>query len=330
MIYGQRQQIFASLALGVTQVLIATLSHAQGTGEITNSPTLAQTVEPNIDNQQDNATGQSQAASVLQQDTDHISHIHQNTLEMKLVRIPAGEFLMGSHESQEQVAKAFLKEKPEIFRNEHPLRRVTIARSFYIGTTEVTVGQYRQFVDATAYQTQAEKGQMGKAATAVKFEDGVSWRTPLNPKTDADENHPVAVVTYHDAVKFCEWLSQEEGRTYRLPTDAEWEYAARAGTQTRYWNGNSPRKLAEVANIPDVSRSREFAKTFTPSEVGFSHSGGDDGFVSFAPVGSYPANPWGLHDVHGNVWEWCSVADPDSLQIANTEDVAVIRGGCFY
>lgn len=259
-----------------------------------------------------------------------VGSTYQNTIEMKLVGIPAGDFQMGSHESAEEVAKAYLKEKPKTFHNEHPLRSVTIEQPFYLGATEVTVGQFKQFVDATGYQTQVEKDEMGATATAVDFEDGATWRNPLDPKTDAEKEHPVAVVTYNDAVKFCEWLSREEGRTYRLPTDAEWEYAARAGTKTRYWNGDSIKKLAEIANIPDASHTRSLGEKFDANLIGSSFSDGDDGFPLFAPVGSYSANPWGLHDVHGNVWEWCSVTDPESLKIAETDDIAVIRGGCFY
>lgn len=251
-----------------------------------------------------------------------------NTLGMKLTGIPAGDFLMGSSESPEQVARAFIKETPGNFFNEHPLRRVRIGRSFFMGTTEVTVDQFRAFVNATGYRTQVEKGEMGSAATAVEFEKSANWQSPLGGQ--AAGQHPVAVITYNDAVAFCRWLSGKEGKTYRLPTDAEWEYAARAGTKTRYWNGNSVRRLCEIANIPDASRARALNHTFEPGEVGHSYSDGDDGFPGFAPVGSFRANPWGLHDVHGNVWEWCSVSDLSSLKIGNTNNTAVIRGGCFY
>jgi formylglycine-generating enzyme required for sulfatase activity len=250
-----------------------------------------------------------------------------NTLGMKLTGIPAGDFLMGSYESAEQVARAFLREQPNTFYNEHPLRRVMINRGFFMGTTEVTVGQFRAFVNATGYRTQKEKGEMGGAATSVKFDDSSTWRSPVGQP--ANDRHPVAVVTYNDAVAFCQWLSRKEGKTYRLPTDAEWEYAARAGTKTRFWNGNSIRKLTEVANIPDASHFR-VSSTIKADELGYAYSDGDDGFASFAPVGSFRANPWGLHDVHGNVWEWCTVADLSSLRLNDTYNVAVIRGGCFY
>ena len=254
--------------------------------------------------------------------------VDYNTIGMKLTGIPAGSFLMGSYESPEQVARAFIKEKPNDFYNEHPLRRVNINRGFFIGTTEVTVSQFRAFVNATGYRTQVEKGEMGGAATAVEFEKSATWRSPLG--VQPNDQHPVAVITYNDAVAFCQWLSRKEGKTYRLPTDAEWEYAARAGTKTRYWNGNSVRKLAEIANIPDASRARALNQSLDPGEVGFSYSDGDDGFAGFAPVGSYRANPWGLQDVHGNVWEWCSVSDLSSLKMGDTSNTAVIRGGCFY
>jgi len=251
-----------------------------------------------------------------------------NTLGMKLAGIPAGEFLMGSRESAQQVAQAF-REQPQTFSNEHPLRRVRINRSFFMGTTEVTYGQFQQFVNATGYRTLAEKGELGSAATEAGIHDNATWRRPIG--FEPDNRHPVSVMTYYDAVAFCEWLSRKEGRAYRLPTDQEWEYAARAGTSTRYWNGNKHRDLTRIANIPDAARKRQVSsETYKPTDLGHTWTDTSDGFAGYAPVGSFQANPWGLYDVHGNVWEWCSVANPASLNIVNTGGIAVIRGGCFY
>lgn len=251
-----------------------------------------------------------------------------NTIGMKLTGIEAGEFLMGSRETPQQVAQAF-GEQPQSFSNEHPLRRVRIRRPFFIGITEVTFGQYRQFVNETGYRTLAEKGELGSAATEAGIHDGATWRRPVG--LEPDNRHPVSVMTYYDAVAFCEWLSKKEGLVYRLPTDQEWEYSARGGTSTRYWNGNNHRELTRIANIPDATRKRQVgSENYTQADLGKTWTDTSDGFAGYAPVGSFRANPWGLHDVHGNVWEWCSVANPASLKIANTGGVAVIRGGCFY
>jgi formylglycine-generating enzyme required for sulfatase activity len=107
-------------------------------------------------------------------------------------------------------------------------------------------------------------------------------------------------ITWYDAVAFCQWLSRKEGKTYRLPTEAEWEYACRAGTTTRYSNGDDPEELAKVAKVTgDHGR-----KTFPAVQNLIVPKGATGRFT--APVGSFPANPFGLHDMHGNAWEWCA------------------------
>ena len=151
-----------------------------------------------------------------------------NTIGMKLTLIPAGEFKMGSGESAEATATFFTKTygatflTADSFRNEHPQHRVQITRPFYLGTYHVTRGQFRQFVKDTGYKTDAERGK-----TAGASEDRFWW----NAAEQTDE-HPVVNVSWNDTAAFCKWLSRKEGKTYRLPTEAEWEYACRAGTTT--------------------------------------------------------------------------------------------------
>lgn len=256
--------------------------------------------------------------------------IFANSVGLTMRRIDAGQFEMGSHESASSVAAAFPGEDAGDFANEHPLHTVRIRSPFYISTTEVTFDQFSRFVADSGYRTVAERGKLGDAATAVGVDRDATWRLP-NGQTP-NGNHPVTMITYHDADAFCRWLSVKEGKTYRLPTDEEWEYAARAGTRTRYWNGDDPRMLTQVANIPDGTLRRVSTEDYytNPKNLGSTVTDTEDGFAGLAPVGSFPANPWGLHDVHGNVWEWCTVADVRTLRIADTQDVAVIRGGCFY
>jgi formylglycine-generating enzyme required for sulfatase activity len=108
----------------------------------------------------------------------------------------------------------------------------------------------------------------------------------------------VVNVTWNDAVAFCNWLSRKEGVHYRLPTEAEWEYCCRAGTSTRYQNGNDPDQLAEVARVLDPKGKLGFAhvhQMVLPPDGPFT-----------APVGSGKPNAWGLYDMHGNAWEWCA------------------------
>ena len=173
---------------------------------------------------------------------------------MKLVLIPAGESTMGSEDGDS---------------DERPPHRVRITRPFFLGQHEVTVGQFRAFVADSKYRTDAEKEG-----------DDETWRSAFPSQTD---EHPVVCVTWDDAVAFCQWLSRKEGKAYRLPTEAEWEYACRAGTQTRYSFGDDAKGLSEHA-------------WFLANSLSQAHA-----------VGGKKPNAWGLYDMHGNVSEW--VAD---------------------
>ena len=168
------------------------------------------------------------------------------TLEMVL--IPAGSFIMGDNDGLD---------------DEQPAHRVTITKPFYMGTHEVTVEQFRQFVEATNYVTDAEQGTGFQGAFAwnhdtAEFEmrDEYSWRTTGFAQGD---NHPVVNVSWNDAAEFCKWLSREEEMFVRLPTEAEWEYACRAGTTTDYFSGNEIEGVAKSVTWrmpPSRSNSR--------------------------------------------------------------------------
>jgi formylglycine-generating enzyme required for sulfatase activity len=177
---------------------------------------------------------------------------------------------------------------------------VRITRPFYLGKHEVTVGQFRRFAGDTGYKTEAERDGKGAnifSETRQEFAPDAkgNWRMPGYVQS---EDHPVVCVSHRDAEEFCEWLTRKEGRRYRLPTEAEWEFACRAGTTTLYPEGDNPEGLAAIANVADASANRKFP-IVTSIEA-------DDGFVFAAPVGSFAPNPWGLHDMIGNVNEWCS------------------------
>ena len=230
-----------------------------------------------------------------------------NSIGMKFTLIPAGEFLMGSRETSKQLNTAFAPygaKKPVWIKNVPPSRRVRITRPFYLGAHEVTRGQFRRFVDDTGYQTDAEKGDR-KGITVIEFVDREtevrldpegSWRKVGFDQTD---EHPVVGVSWNDATAFCKWLSDKEGTTYRLPTEAEWEYACRAGSTTRYSGGDDPEDLALTGNVADSTAKAQFPDSKWTIR-------GSDGYAYTAPVGKFRANKFGLYDMHGNVSEWCA------------------------
>ena len=238
---------------------------------------------------------------------------------MKLVRIEAGTFTMGSPKFEPEDVAILSSDKDT--RHE-----VTISRPFHIGTTEVTRGQFAAFVTSSGYKTTAEK-KGGWARTydgrTMRKVTGASWRKAGFEQTDT---HPVVCVSWHDAMAFCAWLSQKVGRTVSLPTQAQWEYACRAGTTTHFSFGDEVEELHKYANYCD----RSF-----PIEPSWKHKDHDDGYAFTAPVGSYRPNAWDLYDMHANAWEWCSDWYGDPYANADARDPKgpdtgrsrVIRGG---
>lgn len=259
-----------------------------------------------------------------------------NSIGLKMALIPSGEFMMGNGHSPDEEVKAFapyVRMSEDFFKNEYPQHRVRITRPFYLGMHEVTVGQFRQFVNATGYKTDAEKDGNGAegydGGTFLKDNADYSWRNAGAGFPQTDE-HPVVNVTWNDAVAFCDWLSRKEDKTYRLPTEAEWEYACRAGTTTRYHSGDDPETLAQVGNVADTTTKGEFSDWVTIQAT--------DGYAFTAPVGKFRPNAFGLYDMHGNAWEWCSDRyDSKYYAISPTEDPTgpdsgsyrILRGGAW-
>ena len=247
-----------------------------------------------------------------------------NGVSMKLVLIPAGKFIMGSPETEKDRGQDEVQHE------------VTISKPFYIGVTHVTVDQFAAFVKDSGYKTEAEKDgwsvgfeiKDGKFVASVM--NGCSWR---NPSFDQKGDHPVVQVSWNDAKAFCDWLSKKSGKTVGLPTEAQWEYACRAGTTTAYPWGDDPDKGKGWANCADQSLKKRLPNA--PADLGlFSW---DDGFAFTSPVGSFKANAFGLYDMIGNAWEWCqdrygdydeeAAADPTG---ADTGMNRVLRGGSWY
>ena len=252
--------------------------------------------------------------------------------------------MMGSGEALEDLVAFFRKNYVEDlsaadigFADEHPQHRVRITRPFYMGTYHVTVGQFRKFVDETHYKTDAEKGERRGAwgwghngRRRYAFDENLSWRNVGFPQTD---EHPVVCVSWNDALAFCKWLSEKEGYTYRLPTEAEWEYSCRAGTTTRYYSGDDPEMLAKVANIADAA----FKAKDLPDWFGGTIRA-NDGYVFTAPVGRFAPNAFGLYDMHGNATQWCADWHDSGYYARSPKDdpvgpatghLRVIRGGSW-
>jgi formylglycine-generating enzyme required for sulfatase activity len=210
----------------------------------------------------------------------------------EMVVVPAGTFMMGSPDDE-----------PGRSRDEGPRHEVTFARPFAVGRHGVTRGQFTAFVNATGH----------KAAG--------SWP---NTGVQQDDSHPVVQISWDDAKAYAAWLAKITGQPYRLPTEAEWEYAARAGTTTPFWWGSS----------------------ITPAQANYDgrylyEGGGSKGEYrkGTVPAGSFDPNPWGFYNVHGNVWEWCEDTWHDTYEGAPTEGSAwikegqnhrVLRGGSWY
>jgi len=223
-----------------------------------------------------------------------------NGVKLKLVNIGAGEFQMGSELSAAEVARKF-SSKAEEFEDEHPQHKVKIEKPFYMGKFEVTRSQFRQFVTETDYRTDAEKdgkGGWGWTGSTSKQSTDYSWR---DAGFKQDDDHPVANISWNDAVAFCAWLSKKCGGKVRLPTEAEWEYAARGGKQTVFPWGNDPDDGAGWGNAGDQTANAQF-------NVGAEYStfSWRDGYVFTAPFGKFKSNAFDLHDMFGNVSEWTS------------------------
>jgi formylglycine-generating enzyme len=238
---------------------------------------------------------------------------------LEFVWVPGGCFEMGSP-PQEKGRKD----------DEGPVHEVCVD-GVWMGKTEVTVGAFRRFVEATGHRTDAEREgfvwfMKGKERLQRK---GASWREWW---FEQKEDHPVVNVSWNDARAMAEWLSRQAGGTFRLPTEAEWEYGCRAGTKTsRFW-GDSPTEACRYGNVLD----RAAGKVFT--EMRGSHDC-DDGNVYTSPVGRYQANSLGLFDMLGNAAEWCEdVYQKDGYtqhpqknpRVTGGGSERVYRGGGWY
>ena len=293
--------------------------------------------------------------------------IERNSLGMDLVFLEGGRYLRGTDGGERALGRAFpLSVNAQYFGNpERPAHITWITKPFWIAKAEVTVGQWKEFVAATGYMTTAEKSGEGIIGWSPTPEDKplyqshdferkpeFSWKSP---GFDQEDTHPVVGVSWLDVQAFLAWLSEKEGARYRLPTEAEWEFACRAGTETWFSFGDEPRgTVHRHANVANVELEKHRKHSAERQWLLDWDADPEDGNVFTAPVASYEANAFGLHDFHGNVWEWCQdlwldtfykqfdwpergeprlvAADPvnESEPQTDTNQFRTIRGGSWY
>jgi sulfatase modifying factor 1 len=214
-------------------------------------------------------------------------HATQSFTNLPLRAIPPGSFWMGTNH-------------PASKKRERPVHYVTTLKSFFLSRTPITVQQFEDFVRSTGYKTNAER----------RGEPVKTWHYPGFIQ---GKDHPVVCVTWFDALEFCLWLSAKTGKSYRLPTEAEWEFSCRAGSDTRWFSGDYPIDLKQYAWLESNSENET------------------------RPVALKSPNSLGLYDLHGNIWEWCQdwfgpyTEEADSLDPKGPQSgiYRIARGGSW-
>jgi formylglycine-generating enzyme required for sulfatase activity len=203
------------------------------------------------------------------------------TEQLQMVYVKGGIFTMGSPEGEVNR------------RNDETQHQVKLS-DFWLGKYAVTVADFKKFVDEKNYLTDAEKGDGSYIWNGKEWkqEKGINWRFGVSGKLRdlAEYDHPVLHVSWNDSIAFCKWLSAKTGKTFRLPTEAEWEFACRAGTTTPFNTGDNltTEQANYDGNYPYNNNKKGIFRETT------------------VPVGHFDPNSWGLYNMHGNVWEWCN------------------------
>lgn len=245
----------------------------------------------------------------------------------EMIELPGGVFMMGSAADQRLLDPR--TGKPA--KNDGPQHAVTVP-SFALSRYEVTVAEFAAFQAATGHQTVERCTEFSKP-DSFTFSTTTSWSAPGFPQQDTQ---PVVCVSFFDAVAYTRWLSSTTGLPYRLPTEAEWEYAARAGSQTPYFWGTAAARTCEFANVRSPGADTISKRQAEADAVdGFPC---DDGYTQSSPAGRFKPNAFGLYDMQGNVWEWVSDCNHKDYAGAPTDGSAwqeaqcgfgIIRGGSF-
>jgi formylglycine-generating enzyme required for sulfatase activity len=286
------------------------------------APTYQQDMRP-VQRTTPESAPATQQATPLVQSVDACNTSDPNAAPAMVVIRPA-RFWMGSPENE-----------PDRYPNESPQHPVTIPKPFAISRCEITVGQFRQFIQESGYKTTSETDGKGcyvwnieKNARQQRVEN--RWNNHGFSQTD---DHPVVCVSWSDAQRYVDWLSQRTGAVYRLPTEAEWEYAARADSETaRYYGTESQCKYANGLGQEAKSIAN---KNWTLAAC-------NDGYIYTAPVAHFNPNPFGLYDMLGNAYEWTLDCWHEDYKLAPYDGTAwletqggncnrrVVRGGAWY
>ena len=199
-----------------------------------------------------------------------------------------------------------------------PRYSVAIPGAFGVGKYEVTKAQFARFVQESGHTTSG--GCYAWSGSKYEQDESKDWRNPGFAQTN---KHPVVCVNWNDAKAYTEWLTKKAGKRYRLLTEAEWEYAARAGRQTsRPWGDNAS-DACRYANVADAAAKRD-----VPGTASWTFHECNDRRAYTAPVGSYPPNAFGLHDVLGNAWEWTEDCWNEEYAGAPSDGRDWSRGDC--
>jgi formylglycine-generating enzyme required for sulfatase activity len=223
-----------------------------------------------------------------------------------MVVLPTGAFLMGMASDGTQQTKWV-----------GPPHAVSISKSISVGAYHVTNSQYAHFLNVQIPQGKYDERWV--VTTNAKEYSHLLWRLTMVLPEVGFENHPVINVSWRGAKAYVQWLSAETGYKYRLPTEAEWEYAARGGTQTKFYFGDDVRNICQYANIPDYTWQK-----YHPDWTVITCT---DGYSGTAPVGKFKPNAFGLYDMIGNAWEWVEDCWHDQYDGAPTDGSAWLRGG---
>jgi formylglycine-generating enzyme required for sulfatase activity len=218
-----------------------------------------------------------------------------------MVVIPSGSFVMGAPDNASLV--------------------IHVSHAFALGRNEVTRGEFARFVADSGYESPSGCRTWDPALARFNYDARRGWQNPATPAALADD-HPVACVGFADARAYVEWLARKTGERYRLPSEAEWEYAARGGSTTlRPW-GDAAEEGCEFANTYDVTADAAY-------HLGWPHAGCRDGFADLAGAGLLQANSFNLHDMIGNVREWVQDCATDSY-VGRPRDARAWEwlGGC--
>ncbi|GGI73048.1 hypothetical protein GCM10007973_07460 [Polymorphobacter multimanifer] len=225
----------------------------------------------------------------------------------EMVVVPAGRFIMGTAETD-----------PIRDKDEGPQREVTFANAFAVGKFELTRGEFRQFVKETGHAPLNNCTVFTGAKTERVASKG--WEDTNFPQTDA---HPVSCVSWLDAKAYVAWLATKTGKPYRLLSEAEFEYVAKAGAKTRYFFGDDPNEGCAYGNVADAT-AKEAGGLATWAYVTCR-----DGYgISTAPVGSFKPNAFGVYDTYGSHWEWVEDCRNDSYRDAPVDGSAWVTGDC--